>query len=166
MIQRLRPHEVLAQLDGVRTPPGEIVREPLDRAERALRAAQEDRVGDVGAQRPWIAGEVTRAEQIADVRDDPVGARVDEQVVIERVDRLLDRVERVLDRLQVRLELAVLLDVLDLVDRGLHANKRAVRVPSHRREQTTRWRARAAESNGVAARSVTKPSNLDRRERA
>ena len=117
MIQRLRPHEVLAQLDRMRAPAGEVVREPLDGAQRALRATQEDRVGDIRAERPRIAGEMARAEEVAQVGDDPRRARVDEQVVVERVDRLLDLVERGLDGRQVRLQRTIELGVLDLVDR-------------------------------------------------
>ena len=80
--------------------------EPLDAGQRTLAAAQREGVGHVGAQRPRVAAEVARAQQVADVGDDPVGARFDEVVVVERLDVLVDGAEDPFDEGEVGFELA------------------------------------------------------------
>lgn len=126
MIQVLRPGQVLAQLDRAAGPAGEVDREPLDRAERALAPAQRDRVGDVGAKRARIALQVRAAEQVGQVRDDPVVAGVDEQVVVELRDVVVQRAEGLLDRGEVGAQLVRrrLLGVADTIDLGQPVEQR------------------------------------------
>ena len=98
VVEVLRPREVLEQLGGVDAPAGERLGDRLDRAERALAPAPADRAGDVAPDRGRIAGEVRRAEQVRDVRDRPRVARLDEEVVVERLDVLVDGAERLLEQ--------------------------------------------------------------------
>jgi hypothetical protein len=118
VVEVLVPDEVLSQLDAVDAPPGQVVGQPLDARERTLAAAQRHGVGHVGPQRPGVAVQAARAEQVPDVGDHPVVARLDEQVVVERLDVLVDGAEDPLDERQVAPELArrTLLLVLDAVD--------------------------------------------------
>ena len=130
MIEVLRPAQVLAQLDTAAGPAGEIQRQPLDGSERALAASQRDRVRHIGANGARLAFEVRRAEEIADVRDDPVLARVDEQVVIELLDVGVDGAECLFDRRQVRAQLIRrrLLGVADAIDLGEPIEERHARA--------------------------------------
>ena len=61
---------------------------------------------------------MARADEIGDVGDDPLVAGLDEEVVVERLDALVDGAERVLDGAQERAKLVggPLLGVADAVD--------------------------------------------------
>ena len=90
----------------MRGPIGQIERESLDGRTRALATAQEDRVGNVGAQRVRGTVEMTGAEQVGDVRNDPVVAGVDEEIAVQRLNVRVHRRQRVFDDRQERLQLA------------------------------------------------------------
>ena len=107
-----RPAEQLEELDGVRGPAGDVAGQLLEHRQRALAAAVVDRLRDVGAGadrdrraqvraaqvgeqrvavsasalRPRVVEEVVR-DEIADIRDDPVAAGLDEEVVPEAARR-------------------------------------------------------------------------------
>jgi hypothetical protein len=97
MIQVLVPDHVLEQLDTVNTPLGQVEGEQLNRAERAFPSSEGNRVGDVGAQRPRITFQMRGAEQVADVGNYPVFTSLDEEIVIKRLDVLVNRTECVFD---------------------------------------------------------------------
>src|SRR5689334_19711491 len=100
-IEVLVPDHVLEQLDTMNAPLRQVESEQLDRAERAFAPPQRDRVGNVGAQRPRIAFQMARAEQVAEVGNDPVVASLDEEIVIERFDVLVNRTERGFDQREI-----------------------------------------------------------------
>ena len=88
-------------------PARQVIGQELDGAESALATAQGHRVGHVGAQGPRLAGEVARAQQVADVGDNPVGGGLDEEIVVEGLDVGVDSIERSLEDLDVGLQRAL-----------------------------------------------------------
>ncbi len=80
----------------------------LQREHRALAPAVADRVGDFGAAVGGRGDLVDRvvADQVADVRDDPRRAGLDELVVVELPDVLLDEVGLGGQHAEQRLQLA------------------------------------------------------------
>ena len=105
VVERLRPSEILTQLDRTRGPTSEIGGQPLDDTQGAFAAAKDDCVRDIGAQCARLTLQVRCAEEISEVWDDPVIAGIDEEIVVERLDVPMDRPEGALENAHVRLEL-------------------------------------------------------------
>ncbi len=142
VLEVLRPAEQLEELDRVNGPAGDVPRELLEHRQRPLAAAVVDRLGDVGpradldrrpqvgpdqiredrcrrvlvADAPGVVQEVVRHE-IADVRDDPAPARLDEQVVPQTCDVALDDVDLARHDPEQRAQRETLVGVLLAMDR-------------------------------------------------
>ena len=137
VLEVLAPAEELEELDGVRRPARDVAGELLEHRQRALAAPVGDRLGDVrpaadgegGAGRAAQVGDSSRAvssrsvaqqivaDEVADVRDDPAAAGLDEQVVVELRDVPLDDVDLLGDDPQEGAEDVALVGVLVAVDR-------------------------------------------------
>ena len=91
--------EQLEVLDGPRAPAGHVARELLEHRDGALGAPVRDRVGHEAAlaeRRTLDRQQPAHAEQVADVRHDPLLAGLDEPVVVEPLDVGLEQVELLL----------------------------------------------------------------------
>src|SRR5438105_5285574 len=89
VIEMLVPNKTLEQLDGMHAPSSQNVSQQFDRAECSFSTPKSDRVRDIGPDRPFLAGEMTCAEKIRDIRNYPAVAMLDKQIVIERLDVLM-----------------------------------------------------------------------------
>ena len=115
VLEVLAPADQLEELDGVRGPARDVAGELLEHRQRALAAPVGDRLGDV---RPAAHGVAQRivADEVADVRDHPRAARLDEQVVVELRNVALDDVDLLGDDPQQGAQDVALVGVLVAVD--------------------------------------------------
>ncbi len=139
VVQVLGRDEQPEVLDEVRRPAGHVAGEQLEDRGGTLGAAVADGVGHLGARGPEAGGgarEGQRAvpDEVADVGHDPVGARLDELVVVELRDVLLDARDLLRQDAEQRLErpaaqrvVAVLLRVAQTVD-GREQREQALAV--------------------------------------
>ena len=117
MIDGLRASEERVVLDGARGEAADVVRELLELRERAATAKVAQVIRDRAPRR--LAGERDFvSDQIADVRHDPVLARLDEPVLVELGDVFLDEVHLLGDRAQqIAQRVAMFLVALAIDDR-------------------------------------------------
>ena len=73
-------------LDDVGLPPGHVAGDLLEHRQRALAAAVMDRLCDLQALSARVVADQPGPEQVADVRDDPVVARLDRLVGPQPID--------------------------------------------------------------------------------
>ena len=121
MIQVLRRHEAHEEFDCPCRPPGRVASELFEDDGGSLAPAIRDRVRDVGAQtdvRRFNRADRSDAEQIADVGDDPVLARLDEPVTVERRHVAFDALELALDDCEQCPQRLALVDVAIAQERG------------------------------------------------
>ena len=132
VVDVLRPAKQPVELDRAGRPAGHVARQLLQHRQRALAAAIADRVGHLAprdqdlvaraalraAHLSWLARFMHKliADQIADVRHDPILRRLDEPVVVELANVLLDDGDLLADDGQQRLERVALVGVADAVD--------------------------------------------------
>src|SRR5678815_1478233 len=129
VVDVLRPAEQLEELDRARGPAADLAGELLEQRERALAPARRDQVGDLAARdqdatdcaargRRWAGlGDRPVADQIADVRNDPVIGGLDEPVLVELGDVVLDDIDLLGDDLEQGLERIAAVCVPDANDR-------------------------------------------------
>ena len=101
MVEVLVPDKQLEHRDRVALPARDVAREAAEHRQRALAPAPVDRVGDVGAAAD--AGHLVDRrvrDEVADVRHDPFGARLDEEVVPQPVEVGAEQVDLLRDELQ------------------------------------------------------------------
>ena len=185
VLEVLRPPEQLEELDGVGRPAGDVPRELLEHGQRALAAAVVDRLRHVGARadgdrRPQVGPrqvgeqlvgrrraaaaveeEVVR-DEVADVRDHPVAARLDEEVAPELRDVGLDEVELVADELRQAAQREAVLGVLLAVDRGQQLVQPLCALRRHHAAPVaTTVTSRAASSTTASSAGSTTPGARD-----
>ena len=86
VVHVLRGHDALEILHGARVPAGHVARELLQHQRRALAPAQGDGVRHLGARAGHLGRDAVQAlvaDEVADIGHGPVGAGLDEQVVVE-----------------------------------------------------------------------------------
>src|SRR5262245_39035599 len=106
VVEVLQPDKVLSQFHAMNAPARPVEGQQLDGSQRALARSQTHGVGDVRTARGGGTGQRTDTQQIANVGYYPVVARLNEQVVIQRLDGFLDRAEGDFRRRQEGLQLA------------------------------------------------------------
>ena len=86
------PTEPAHLLDDSHAPPGDVARQLLEQCDGALAPAVVDRLGDIDPSAAGVeAGDEVGGQEIADVVDDPVVARLDRLVLPEPIDAPPDR---------------------------------------------------------------------------
>jgi hypothetical protein len=122
MIDVLRPAEERVRLDGAGGKSGDVVRQLLEQRERAAAAQIADVVRHRAARREGARASVRLhdlvSDEIADVRHDPLLARLDEPVFVELRDVALDEIHLLGDRAQQIAQRVALLLVALPVDDG------------------------------------------------
>jgi hypothetical protein len=91
-----RRRQVLEEFHDAGMPPSDILQDMLQRAWRSLAAAIGDRIGDLatlGAKPLFLLAQVSNADQIRKIWDDPGIARLDEPVIVHRLHIDLKRSE-------------------------------------------------------------------------
>src|SRR6185437_10621016 len=89
----LRHSEALKELDGDSRPLRHIRRELIEYGQCSLAAAYADGIGDLRARHGVPRGDGPDgpiADEIADIRDRPLRAGLDEQIVVELLEVLID----------------------------------------------------------------------------
>ena len=159
----LRGRESQEILDRRSIPPGHIARELLEHGGRSFAPPVRDRVRDLGArapQRPLRAVQPAISDEIADVRHRPVGARLDEEIVVELIDVLLDCAELLGDDGEQLLEHLALRRVAHAVDRR-QQRVEGFGIVTHDGQalafMTVRASGRASSSSSSAPRSSVAP---------
>ena len=120
VIHELRGDELLEELHRARWKVGDVVRELLEHQRRALAPAIGDRVRHFRARRGDACRDAMQrpvADQIADVRRHPVGARLDELIVIELIEVFFDGAQLARDELHERVQRLARGVVAQAVDR-------------------------------------------------
>jgi hypothetical protein len=100
VIEVLRGHQKLEELDGFRRPAGDVAGHLLQHRHSALAASVAQRVGDKPslAERPVLEWQqITHTQQVANVRYDPLIAGLNEPVVVEPVHVALQQLQLTLD---------------------------------------------------------------------
>ena len=162
VVHVLRRAEQLEVLDRARVPAGDVARELLEHRRRALAPAERDRVRDLGAREPARAAERVQrlvADQVADVGDRPVGAGLDELVVVELLEVLLDHA-----RSRRRTPASSELQRAAAVRRS--ARRRATRVDSAGSSRSTAVASRVELGIATLAFMAAGPGRIVRRRRA
>ncbi len=114
MVDVLAPDQPLEKFDRDDGPAGDVARDLLDRGGGALGLAIAKRIRDIGAQSDLARAEAAhraRADQRADIGDDPRLAAFDEEIVVELVEVALDDREPLAEHAHQRLERPALLGV-------------------------------------------------------
>jgi hypothetical protein len=161
VIELLVPAEQLEELDRLRRPARHVPGQLLEDRRRAFPSPVAQRIGDeralVPVQRRRTA-EASHAEQVAEVRDHPRLAGLDEPVVVELLDIGPEHAELVIDHVQEALERAADARVADAVD-----GRQEVVQPVHERTSTM---APAGSSTTSSAGAVAVPVPVQRAIRA
>ena len=142
---RDQPPEFLHHDDGAA---GDIHRQLLQREKRALAAAVADRIGDFGAAVGAGGGDLVDRvvpDQVADVRDDPRRAGLDELVVVELLDVVLDDAGLRGHDGEEGLQLAAVRGVAGAVDGG-QQREELVGVEAHDQSPMLPWVAGSSRS--------------------
>ena len=119
VVHVLRRAEQLEELDRAGGPAGDVGRELLEDGDGALAPPVADRVRDLGPRRGDGGHDPVQrpvADEVADVGRDPVGARLDELVVVGLLEALREHVDLVGEHVEQLAQHAALLGVAHAVD--------------------------------------------------
>ena len=112
--------EPLKELNHPRVPAGDVARQLLEHGRRAFAPPVRDGVGDLGARADGARGHAVQrpvADQVADVGRHPLGAGLDELIVVELVEILAQHRDLFGDDAAQRFERLALLRVANAVKR-------------------------------------------------